>query len=201
MCVYHLFYFPKQILILYNLLCSILSLYTMLGYAKGLFQCEHIFQKEPVSILKPYFFMYWLTKNIELLDTVFMVLRHRRRQISFLHVYHHATMLLLSDYANHVTPWPAIAVFLAINSLVHVFLYSYYFVTVLYPSSTPGWKQRLTEFQILQFFVDFIFAGIGYLHHGFCIYGLLYGIMMTALFSNFYYHTYLKNTQSSKKSL
>ncbi|KAK2156646.1 hypothetical protein LSH36_208g03053 [Paralvinella palmiformis] len=45
----------------------------MLGYAKGLFQCEHIFQKEPVSILKPYFFMYWLTKNIELLDTVFML--------------------------------------------------------------------------------------------------------------------------------
>ena len=36
---------------------------------------------------------YFFSKAIELMDTVLMVLRKRNRQITFLHVFHHATML------------------------------------------------------------------------------------------------------------
>jgi hypothetical protein len=45
-----------------------------------------------------------------------MILRHKRRQISFLHVYHHSSMLLLTDSCYHLYPWPAISVYLATNS-------------------------------------------------------------------------------------
>ena len=44
------------------------------------------------------FRIYFYSKIIELLDTVFMILRHKRRQISFLHVFHHASMVLLCDF-------------------------------------------------------------------------------------------------------
>lgn len=101
-------------------------------------------------------------------------------------------MILLSDYAYHYTPWPAIAVILGLNSMVHVFLYFYYALTAMDANRVPSWKQRLTELQILQFVIDIAYAVIGYLHHGFCVYGFIYGIIMTSLFSNFYYHAYLK---------
>ncbi len=35
---------------------------------------------------------YFFSKLIEFLDTVFFVLRKKNNQISFLHMYHHATM-------------------------------------------------------------------------------------------------------------
>ena len=39
--------------------------------------------------------MYWyfFSKSIELLDTVLMVVRKKNNQITFLHVFHHASML------------------------------------------------------------------------------------------------------------
>jgi elongation of very long chain fatty acids protein 4 len=46
---------------------------------------------------------------------------------------------------------------------------------------------------------DLIFATIGYMYHGFCIYGLFYGLLMTTLFSNFYYHAYIKKKTVPKK--
>ena len=58
------------------------------------------------------------------------------------------------------------------------------------------------SFQIAQFLLDFVFAGWGYLHHGFCVYGLIYGVIMTALFSNFYYHAYVmkRGVRCTKKN-
>lgn len=47
-------------------------------------------------------------------------------QISGLHVYHHSAMLLLSDYGRIHSPWPAICLPLCLNSVVHIFLYAYY---------------------------------------------------------------------------
>ena len=36
--------------------------------------------------------LYYINKYIELLDTVFFVMRKKWNQVSFLHVYHHAIM-------------------------------------------------------------------------------------------------------------
>ena len=37
---------------------------------------------------------FFISKYIELLDTVFFMLRKKFNQVSFLHVYHHSTMLI-----------------------------------------------------------------------------------------------------------
>ncbi|KAK3579521.1 hypothetical protein CHS0354_028350 [Potamilus streckersoni] len=186
----------RPILVVHNFGCSLLSLYCFLGFSYGLYQSGSLFKKGPSEHLKLYFWMYYITKILELMDTVFMILRHKQRQITFLHIYHHGSMLLLSDLAIHFYPWPAIAPYLGLNSLVHIVLYCYYGLTALFPENPPQWKQRLTEFQILQFCIDFIHVIYGYLYHGFCIYGLLYGISMTYLFTNFYYHAYIKRKAS-----
>lgn len=55
---------------------------------------------------------------MELLDTVFMMLRHKFRQISTLHVYHHASMVLLADLGYTRYAWAAFAMPLMLNALV-----------------------------------------------------------------------------------
>lgn len=181
----------RPILILHNFACSLVSIYAFFGFLKGILQSESMFQKGDSDVLRPVYRVYWLTKLLELLDTVFMIVRHRRRQISFLHVYHHSSILLLSDVAYHMYPWPGIAFYLMNNSFVHIVLYTYYGLSALFPDRSFPWKRHITELQIFQFFVGFVHATIGYVYHGFCIYGIFYGITMTVLFSNFYYKAYL----------
>lgn len=38
---------------------------------------------------------YFFSKAIEFMDTIFMVIRKRFTQITFLHVFHHSTMLII----------------------------------------------------------------------------------------------------------
>ncbi|CAH1793971.1 unnamed protein product [Owenia fusiformis] len=188
----------RPILVVFNFVCSAVSGYTMIGFTYGVLNCTHIYSMESDSNLRSTFWIYWLTKNFELLDTVWMILRHKNRQISFLHIYHHGSMLLLSDYAYQYTPWAPIAFFLAMNSFVHVVLYYYYGMAALNPQNPPSWKKRLTELQILQFAIGCCFSTCGYLYHGFCIYSIFYGITMAGLFSNFYYQAYFRKRSSKK---
>ena len=185
-------------LIVYNFALSIVSAFTLYHFIVGLVEAPYVYYKGPTKEIQFAMKIYWITKVVELLDTVFMVVRHKSRQITFLHVYHHASMVLLSDYGYHITPWPSIAFILSINSFVHVILYLYYGLTAANPNSVPSWKPRITELQIFQFFIAFIYAFYGYVYHGFCIYGIFYGITMTALFSNFYYQAYLKPKRKHK---
>ncbi|OWF34562.1 elongation of very long chain fatty acids protein 5-like [Mizuhopecten yessoensis] len=188
----------RPILIIHNFACSAASLYAMLGLLYGLSQSESTFQKGPSELMIPFFRIYWITKLVELLDTVFMMLRHRRRQISFLHVYHHCSMLLLSDVSYNLYPWPCIAFYLAINCFVHIVLYLYYGLSATFPDKSFPWKKHITQLQLLQFFIGFVHATIGHIYHGFCIYGIFYGMSMTILFSNFYYIAYVKGKNPSK---
>ncbi|XP_076460330.1 very long chain fatty acid elongase 4-like [Babylonia areolata] len=182
----------RPLLIVHNFACCLASVCTLGGFAYCIWQSGSLYSRQTSSTLTTFFTLYWLTKVAELLDTVFMVLRHKVRQISFLHIYHHSSMLLLSELGATFYPWPAIAIFLAMNSFVHIVLYLYYGLTALSPDSPPTWKKQMTQIQIAQFFVGFVIAAFGYAYYNYCIYSILYGITMTWLFSNFYYHAYVK---------
>lgn len=45
-----------------------------------------LFETKENSLVRHAFWVYYMTKYIELMDTVFMILRHRQRQMSLLHV-------------------------------------------------------------------------------------------------------------------
>jgi hypothetical protein len=61
---------------------------------------------------------FYVQQIVELLDTVFMVLRHKFLQISALHVYHHASMILLSELGYTKYAWAAFSMPLMLNALV-----------------------------------------------------------------------------------
>ena len=96
-------------------------------------------------------YLYFVLKFIDLADTVFFVLRKKQNQVSFLHVYHHTGMVMLSWSA--VKWWPGgHSVFLGfINCFVHVVMYFYYFLTSVDAKYKGNiwWKKHITQLQIV----------------------------------------------------
>ncbi|CDJ36988.1 fatty acid elongation protein, putative [Eimeria tenella] len=89
------------------------------------------------------------SKFFELVDTVFIILR--KRPLSFLHWYHHATVLL---YTWDAYTWeqPAGIYFVAMNFSVHAVMYFYYFLAAQLRRPL-SWGIFVTVAQISQMFV------------------------------------------------
>jgi hypothetical protein len=69
---------------------------------------------------------YFLSKVIEFMDTLFFVLRKKNNQISFLHVYHHTSMLLLQWSLVKYTPGGVSYLGNMPNCFIHTLMYAYY---------------------------------------------------------------------------
>lgn len=180
-------------LIVHNIICCILSVVSLVLLSLGLWEEKSVLKLSSTSlVLSLGLYIYWLSKYYELLDTVFMIARHKVRQISFLHVFHHASMPFLSDYAYHHAPWPPIGFGLGLNSAVHIVMYSYYALTAFLPLHDFSWKKRITQLQILQFMIGIVMSCVGYAREGYCVFSILYPLALIGLFSNYYYHAFYK---------
>jgi len=77
----------------------------------------------PTSVSGHWFFYFAMSKLVELGDTVFLVLR--KRPLSFLHCYHHMSVLVYTFHsgAEHLAAgrW-----FIWMNFVAHSFMYTYY---------------------------------------------------------------------------
>nr|QCF41170.1 Elovl2/5 [Sinonovacula constricta] len=146
---------------------------------------------------------YGISKAIELMDTVLMVLRKKNNQITFLHVFHHATMLNIWWWVPTFIPGGQTWFGSCLNCLVHVVMYSYYGLAVI-PSLRDKlwWKKYITTFQLVQFVITFSHSAQTYVTGcDFPLWGqyLLMGYMliMLCLFGNFYIQSYINRKSKS----
>jgi hypothetical protein len=94
--------------------------------------------------------IYYMAKIIELLDTVFFVLRKKTSQVSFLHVYHHTLMPICAFIGVKYLAGGHGTLLGVINSFIHVLMYTYYLLSAM-PSMQKflWWKKYLTLLQIV----------------------------------------------------
>ena len=187
-------------LLIHNFVCVMLSLYTAVQGSRGILEGPSVYHTaDGSSLLIHALRLYWISKIVELTDTVFMILRHKLKQMSFLHVFHHMSILLLADNAYRMAPWPPIGLLMTLNSIVHVFMYTYYGLRAIQPLNEISWKKRITQLQMAQFLFGLVFAANGYLYHGFCVYSMLYGLGLLVLFTNYYYQAFIRKKTSSRE--
>lgn len=144
-------------------------------------------------------FIIWVhynNKMVEMLDTVFMVLRKKDRQVSFLHVYHHV-LILWAWYAVCRYGGGGAAYFGGLcNSAIHVCMYGYYLLRLL--NIPCPWKSHLTKAQLTQFCIcmvhSFYNLYVGTYARWLAMLQLFVMVNMLVLFMDFYKKAYSKKT-------
>lgn len=149
-------------------------------------------------------YAYYMLKYLDLLDTVFIVLRKKNSQVSFLHVYHHGGMVFGVSIFMTFLGGSHCSMLGIINLLVHTVMYAYYYAASLGAvKNLLWWKQRITQLQLMQF---------GYLTFHFLLVivrnpcqfpvfiafiGFIQNIFMFSMFFDFYYKTYIRKQRKS----
>eukprot|EP00163_Fabomonas_tropica_P030520 TRINITY_DN6936_c0_g1_i1.p1 TRINITY_DN6936_c0_g1~~TRINITY_DN6936_c0_g1_i1.p1 ORF type:complete len:278 (-),score=82.47 TRINITY_DN6936_c0_g1_i1:144-977(-) len=148
-------------------------------------------------------YVFFLSKAFDYCDTIFIILRQKWVQLSFLHVYHHASVFLVY-WLNLNAGYDGDIYFTVVaNSFVHFVMYFYYLV------SSFGYRpnivrKNITRLQMFQFILMNIQAI--YLLVQRCPYPrnvtwfyLFYVISIFSLFLNFFIQAYTKPKPRAKK--
>ncbi|XP_046860862.1 elongation of very long chain fatty acids protein 4-like [Xenia sp. Carnegie-2017] len=196
----------KSLMVIYNFGATALNLYCFTKILKCSWKAGYnyvcqkvVISKEPEHLgIANAIWWHYISKYLEMLDTIFFILRKKDNQITYLHVYHHTSIVALWWIGIKWVPGGSSFVGAMINSCVHVVMYSYYGLSV-FPSLRGylWWKRYLTQFQLVQFLCLFLQAVLALREDcGFprwMAYALItYMMSMILLFGNFYLKTYLK---------
>ncbi|XP_030337413.1 elongation of very long chain fatty acids protein 2 [Strigops habroptila] len=192
-------------LIVYNLGITLLSLYMLIELILATWeggynlQCQNLHSAGEADIrVAKVLWWYYFSKVIEFMDTIFFVLRKKSSQITFLHVYHHATMFNIWWCVLNWIPCGQSFFGPTLNSFIHVLMYSYYGLSVI-PSMRKylWWKKYLTQAQLVQFLLTIVHTlsaavkpcGFPF---GCLMFQSSYMATLVILFINFYIKTYQK---------
>ncbi|CAG9798021.1 unnamed protein product [Chironomus riparius] len=156
-------------------------------------------------ILAYYQWWFIFLRLSEFLETIFFILRKKFNQVSILHVYHHISVPLLSWMFLLHSGGRMAAYYAILNSLVHVLMYGYYFLSSFekLQKYTNITKPFITTIQIAQLFVLFIHSIVALLpgcHASklLVLHLINLGILIF-MFLRFYFKTYFKNKEMKVK--
>lgn len=203
----------EGVLITYNAVQVALSIWLVyegiMGGWNGKYnwRCEPVdYSRDPVALrMAGAVWAYYICKVIELLDTVFFVLRKKQNQVSFLHLYHHTLMPVCGFIGVKYFAGGHGTLLGVINSFIHVCMYAYYMLAAMGPKVQKylWWKRYLTVMQIVQFIIVF-FHTIQVQFQPTCGYPKSIAALLTLnaalfiyMFSMFYVKSYLKAAKRS----
>ncbi|PWA15840.1 hypothetical protein CCH79_00008932 [Gambusia affinis] len=226
----------KGVLIIYNFSVVALSLYmcyefVMSGWGTGytfrcdlvdysdspqavrllinvnLFSCNECLNRNFLLQMAATCWLFYFSKFIEMLDTIFFVLRKKYSQVTFLHVYHHSIMPFTWWFGVRFSAGGQGTFHALLNCVVHVIMYTYYGLTAMGPNYQKylWWKKYLTTIQLIQFVLVtthisqyFFMEDCPYQFPIFIYIIGLYGLIFLFLFLNFWYHAYTKGKRLPK---
>jgi elongation of very long chain fatty acids protein 4 len=205
----------KRLIVVYNFAMVALSAYmcaefflttASMGYSYFCQGVDWSYPTDPLSMrLVHVNWLFFMSKIIELADTVFFILRKKDNQVTFLHVYHHATMVVNWWMAAKYLPVGQSFFVGMINSWIHTLMYVYYALAALGPSMQKylWWKKHMTTLQLVQFVAVISHTSYNKFVRTDCDYPYLYNSIvfyytwsMVVLFSHFFYTTYVSSKRS-----
>ncbi|GAB6027957.1 hypothetical protein CHUAL_002185 [Chamberlinius hualienensis] len=207
---------PLQwILVLYNSLIAVLNLHIFKELIIVSYQLDYKYICEAVRVssdpeemrIVSAIHLYFISKLLEFLDTIFIILRKKNKQLTFLHVYHHSTMFFFCWIGVRWVPGGCAIIGALINSFVHVIMYTYYGLSSFGKNVAKflWWKRYITVIQLVQFFFG-LFIGLSgiivecpfpkWMHYT----SFFYMISYIILFGRFYQKAYTKKSKNQLNS-
>lgn len=185
--------------ILQVMLCSYMAIQAGVEAVRNgytLLPCEPFNQATPVMGFILYVF--YLSKILDFMDTIFIILEKKDKQLSFLHVYHHTSIFLF--YWLNVSVGYDGDVFLTIvlNGFIHTMMYTYYFLCLHMDGKDIWWKSALTMGQMVQFMLMnaqalyLIFFRCDSFPRNIIVAYLFYILTLLVLFAMFYVQSYMR---------
>lgn len=95
---------------------------------------------------------FFLCQVLDFCDTVFIILKKSWRRLSFLHVYHHSSILFVYWVCMNAGYDGDIYYTVVLNSFIHFLMYGYYLATTLNVSIPTPIKKLVTNMQATNFF-------------------------------------------------
>ncbi|KAF6147700.1 hypothetical protein GIB67_018962 [Kingdonia uniflora] len=193
------------ILVILSLIMAVgctLSTLTEMPNTRWIF-CFPPTQTRPIGPVFFWAYVFYLSKILEFVDTL-LILFNRNRRLTFLHVYHHAVVLVMCYVWLH-TCQSLIPVALVTNATVHTLMYAYYLLCAL--GKRPPWKRFVTDCQIVQFVFSFGISGVMLWYHftgigcsgiwGW-VFNAVFNASLLVLFTDFHSSNYSKTKKRGK---
>ncbi|GAB6026341.1 hypothetical protein CHUAL_012544 [Chamberlinius hualienensis] len=204
----------RAFLILYNMFTALLNFYIFFQILTGIIQKRYTWicdipdvnstDEHEMKLVKTVH-LYTISKIIEFLDTFCFIVRKKNNQLTFLHVYHHSTMLAFTWLGARWMASGMSCLPILLNSLVHVVMYTYYGLSAVGPQIHKylWWKRYLTVLQLVQFSTGFVHicynVATGCQFTRWILWlSFFYAISYLTLFGLFYQSTYI---QEKRKEL
>jgi len=147
-------------------------------------------------------FVYFFNKIIDLLDTIFFVLRKSYKQITFLHVFHHTLMVSAIYWVVRFNGFGGQFFTMALlNTFVHTVMYFYYMISAINTGlkRSVWWKKYITKIQIIQFLIVISHSVYVLVFNPKCEFPvslhfllITMGSLFTWMFTKFYINAYIK---------
>lgn len=139
------FYNPLQIIV-----CSYMCVEAAIqAYENNytILPCNKFNSEKPV--ITKVLYLFYLSKILDFMDTFLIIAGKKWKQLSVLHVYHHASVAFVY-YADFRVAWDGdIYPTIVLNGFIHTIMYTYYFVSA--HTREIWWKKYLTTLQLIQF--------------------------------------------------
>ncbi|KAL4704899.1 hypothetical protein ACJJTC_018516 [Scirpophaga incertulas] len=154
----------KNTLLIYNAFQVVFSTYIVYVYVRylltnGLF-IKKCVQGEELEKVASEIIPYFIAKHLDLLDTVFIVLRKKDKQITFLHLLHHTCMIAWTWLHLMYYPTDHFVFVGILNSFVHVqfilVVWHLYYQQKWSPCPIPAFFHYFCLSSIISFFLLFL---------------------------------------------
>lgn len=201
---------PNYTYVSYIILKFFISVYFLFIIRAFDFRCmESLSLDNPdKSIERLMGYLYFINKLIDLLDTIFFVLRKKQKQITFLHVFHHVYIILGVYWVNRIYGIGGQTIIIGfLNTFVHTIMYYYYMNAALFTGQQNQlwWKKYITIIQIVQFSIVFVQSAWTLFFNPGCQYphfmqytNLVMATTFVYMFTKFYINAYMKPKKVQK---
>eukprot|EP00246_Nothoceros_aenigmaticus_P013942 TRINITY_DN506_c0_g1_i1.p1 TRINITY_DN506_c0_g1~~TRINITY_DN506_c0_g1_i1.p1 ORF type:complete len:356 (-),score=42.61 TRINITY_DN506_c0_g1_i1:624-1691(-) len=197
----------KCLVIGHNLFLAMLSMYMGVGIiwearTLGYSLWGNSYKEDEIK-MGYYIYIFYVSKLYEFVDTGIMLLKRNLHQLSYLHIYHHASILFIWWIMVHRCPGGDAYFSAAFNSGIHVVMYSYYLLAAIISKDEAKrrkylfWGKYLTLMQIVQFLSFIGQAVLGMFKPGLYPPGIsrllfFYSMSLLLFFSNFFVNKYFR---------